>query len=88
MRRGASVQPTATSYGTIPPSDGSGNLHVAFAVPSAQLSQWRTELERHGVDIESAIDWPEGGQSLYFRDPDQHCIELKTSDWGGRPVTE
>ncbi len=24
---------------------------------------------------------PKGGQSLYFKDPDGHSMELKTSDW-------
>jgi hypothetical protein len=30
------------------------------------------------------IDWPEGGRSLYFRDPDGHALKLKTSNWSGR----
>jgi len=24
------------------------------------------------------VDWPRGGRSLYFRDPDQHLLELIT----------
>ena len=83
ITQGADVQPTVLPFGTIPPSDGKGELHVAFGIPPDQLDQWREALERHGVDIESAIEWPEGGHSLYVRDPDQHCVELKTSDWGG-----
>ena len=51
--------------------------------PTKFRSPSRETLERHGVTIESTIEWPEGGDSLYFRDPDHHCIELKTSDWGG-----
>ncbi len=88
VRKGAAVNPVVTPDGTVPPHDGSGQLHVAFAVPSGQLNEWRTTLEGHGVEIESEMEWPKGGQSLYFRDPDQHCIELKTSDWDGSPVSD
>ena len=88
FRKGTTVNTMVTPSGTVPPHDGSGQLHVAFAVPPGQLNEWRTTLEGHGVEIESLMKWPEGGQSLYFRDPDQHCIELKTSDWDGSPVSD
>ena len=71
------------SFGVIPPSDAHGHQHVAFGVLPGQFEKWQTRLARHGVAIESVFAWPEGGQSLYIRDPDDHCIELKTSDWGG-----
>ena len=88
VRKGAAVDPMVTPDGTVPSHDGSGQLHVAFAVPSGQLNEWRTTLEGHGVEIDGEMKWPKGGQSLYFRDPDQHCIELKTSDWDGSPVSD
>ena len=37
-----------------------------------------------GIDVESRIDWPTGGRSLDFRDPDGHVVKLKTSNWRGR----
>ncbi len=83
MQRGASLKPSVMSFGTIPPSDARGHQHLAFGIPPSQFDQWLTRLEVHGVAIENRLDWPEGGQSLYIRDPDDHCIELKTSDWGG-----
>ena len=88
VKKGATVNPSVTPEGTVPPHDGSGQLHIAFAVTSGLLNEWRTTLEGHGVEIESEMEWEEGGQSLYFRDPDQHCIELKTSDWDGSPVAD
>ena len=88
VRKGATVNPLVTPEGTVPPHDGSGQLHIAFAVPSGQLNEWRATLEGHGVEIESEMKWEKGGQSLYFRDPDQHCIELKTTDWDGSPVSD
>ena len=86
IRKGADAKPTVLPFGTLPPSDGQGQLHVAFAVAPDELDQWQATFEAHGVAVESAIKWPEGGRSLYFRDPDQHCIEVKTSDWDGEPL--
>lgn len=67
----------------IPPHDGSGQQHIAFGISPDELDLWRDTLEQQGIEIESAVDWPPGGQSLYFRDPDGHSVELKTSDWDG-----
>ena len=58
VRKGATVNPVVTPDGTVPPHDGSGQLHVAFAVPSGRLKAWRTTLEAHGVEIESEMKWP------------------------------
>ena len=86
MKRGASSNPSVMSFGVIPSSDAAGPQHVAFGARPDQLGEWRERLQGHGIGIESALDWPEGGQSLYFRDPDDHCIEIKTSDWDGEPL--
>ncbi len=81
--KGASAQPTIMPYGTIPPTDGSGRLHLALSISAGQVQEWIAWLGDHGVTVESRITWPTGGESLYFRDPDEHLIELKTSNWHG-----
>jgi catechol 2,3-dioxygenase-like lactoylglutathione lyase family enzyme len=58
--------------------DGSGRLHLALAIPAADLSSWETQLSEHGVAIEERRVWERGGSSMYFRDPDGHLIELAT----------
>ena len=58
--------------------DGDGRLHVAFAIPAASLAEWEKWLAECGVAIETRTTWPRGGQSLYFRDPDGHLLELAT----------
>lgn len=58
--------------------DGDGRLHLAFAVPAAALDAWERWLLQNGVPIEDRKAWPLGGRSLYFRDPDQHLLELAT----------
>ena len=81
--KNADTQPTVLPFGTVPPSDGQGQLHVAFAILPDEFETWREHLVGHSIEIESEIEWPEGGRSLYFRDPDQHSVEVKTSDWDG-----
>ena len=78
FRKGASLEPMPTPGGVIPPHDGSGILHVAFAIPASAEADWRRRLEERGIVIESTVDWPRGGRSLYFRDPDRHLLELIT----------
>ena len=78
LKRGASSQPHASSGGMIPGSDASGPQHVCFAIPSAEFDVWERRLMDQAIEIESAVKWEAGGRSLYFRDPDNHCIELAT----------
>ena len=83
MKQGTSAEPSLVSFGVIPASNGTGQQHVAFGIRPDQIDEWRDRLQQYAVEVESALEWPEGGHSLYFRDPDGHCIELKTSDWDG-----
>lgn len=75
---GASREPGETGGGTIPPFDGSGEGHLAFAVSASELEKWEGWLAQKGVPIESRVDWERGGKSLYFRDPDGNVLELAT----------
>ena len=78
FRRGATIAGAKTPGGWIPPHDGAGHAHIAFAVPTDELLQWESHLAAHGVAIESRVSWARGGRSIYFRDPDGHSIELVT----------
>jgi catechol 2,3-dioxygenase-like lactoylglutathione lyase family enzyme len=60
------------------PHDGDGELHVAFAISSAELPGWESWLQARGIAIEEKRAWELGGWSLYFRDPDRHLLELAT----------
>ena len=60
------------------PHDGDGELHLAFAIAAAELASWETWLGEKGIAIEEKKKWELGGWSLYFRDPDQHLLELAT----------
>ena len=60
------------------PHDGSGELHVAFAIPASELANWEAWLAENEIAVEEKTTWERGGQSLYFRDPDRHLVEIAT----------
>jgi catechol 2,3-dioxygenase-like lactoylglutathione lyase family enzyme len=76
--RGSDPEGTILPFGTIPAHGTSGQAHLGFGVPAASMSAWRERLERKGIPIESSLTWPDGGTSIYFRDPDGHLLELLT----------
>lgn len=60
------------------PHDGDGELHLAFAIPTAELAAWESWLAKQGIAVEEKRSWEGGGWSVYFRDPDRHLLELAT----------
>ena len=62
----------------VSPHNGDGELHLAFAIPAAELATWEAWLAENGIAVEEKRTWELGGQSLYFRDPDRHLLELAT----------
>jgi catechol-2,3-dioxygenase len=78
FRRGSTLDTVHLPGGVIPPHDGSGPVHVAFAVSTEDLAIWEQRLRDQAVAVEGRTDWPRGGKSLYFRDPDGHLLELAT----------
>lgn len=58
--------------------DGEGELHVAFAIPTRELATWEAWLAENGIAVEEKRSWELGGQSVYFRDPDRHLLEIAT----------
>lgn len=71
----------------IPLHGATGASHFAFQVKHEQFEAIKANLDQHGVAIESQIDWPGGGHSIYCRDPAGNSIEFATrSLWF--PVSE
>jgi catechol 2,3-dioxygenase-like lactoylglutathione lyase family enzyme len=67
----------------VPPHGTEGVGHVAFLTSEAELDGWRRHLRACGIPIEREINWPEGGCSLYFRDPAGNVVELAPPTlWG------
>ena len=67
-----------TEGGVVPGHDGSGPVHLAFAIGAGDVPKWESRLRTLGIDIESRVKWERGGTSLYFRDPDNRSVELAT----------
>jgi catechol 2,3-dioxygenase-like lactoylglutathione lyase family enzyme len=76
FRKHGTTEPIFIPGGMIPPHDGEGTTHLAFTIPLESESEWSGHLVAHKIAIESRVEWPRGGFSLYFRDPDGHLVEL------------
>src|SRR6185312_12086175 len=78
FRHGGSTQPSPAPGGMIPAHDAQGQQHLCFAIPWMALADWERHLREQGVELESRVNWPGRGSSLYFRDPDGHSVEVAT----------
>jgi catechol 2,3-dioxygenase-like lactoylglutathione lyase family enzyme len=76
--RGAMVEPVLMPGGLIPAHDSRGQAHFAFSISKEDFPAWEKHLTAMGIPIESKVDWPAGGKSLYFRDPDDNLVEVAT----------
>ena len=73
----------ALKNGSVPVHGARGPQHVCFRVTGAELDQWLEHLQRHEIGIELDLRWPNGGRSLYFRDPAGNSVELASAIlWG------
>jgi catechol 2,3-dioxygenase-like lactoylglutathione lyase family enzyme len=76
--QGWTKEPRVISGGTIPAHGGDSPTHFAFAITAADLPAWEQRLAAAGIAIEGRVTWDRGGQSIYFRDPDNNLLELAT----------
>ena len=69
----------------VPTHGATGEGHIAFIIDESEIEPWRKRLKEKGVAIESEVEWPEGGRSLYFRDPAGNVVELAPPTlWGAK----
>lgn len=74
---------TRVPSGDVPSHGATGPGHAALGIRQGEIEAWRQRLEGEGVSIEAEIQWPNGGRSLYFRDPAGNSLELTTPEtWG------
>lgn len=86
FRRGGTLRDIHLTGGVIPAHDGNGPIHFAFGVPRGTMDDWRRHLVANDVAITGEMAWPQGGQSLYFNDPDGYVVELATPGiWANDP---
>jgi len=79
----ATVKPPAPDGLPVPPHGARGEGHVCFRARRDEIAAWKARLEAAGVEIESDFEWPQGGRSIYFRDPCGNCLEFaEPGIWG------
>ncbi len=77
------VPPSPDARLAVPPHGAEGPGHVCFAATSAEIDGWIEHLAAHRVEIESTVEWPGGGRSIYFRDPAGNSLEFAEARiWG------
>jgi len=60
----------------VPPHGAIGPGHVCFKATAAEIEAWRARLTHRGIIIDADFEWPQGGRSLYFRDPAGNSLEF------------
>ncbi|GAA5949527.1 hypothetical protein JCM3765_002692 [Sporobolomyces pararoseus] len=51
--------------------------HFALAVEKKEeVDQWEERFKEEKVEILGKVEWPGGGKSVYFQDPDGHVGEI------------
>ncbi len=67
----------------VPTHGADGPGHICFRASAAEMDDWHDCLTANGVEIEMDFEWPQGGRSIYFRDPAGNCLEFaEPRIWG------
>jgi catechol 2,3-dioxygenase-like lactoylglutathione lyase family enzyme len=77
------VPPPADAKLPVPPHGARGPGHLCFAATEDEIERWKAALASKGVTVEADFEWPQGGRSIYFRDPSGNSIEFaEPRIWG------
>ncbi|MCP9231138.1 MULTISPECIES: VOC family protein [unclassified Mesorhizobium] len=77
------VPPRADAKLPVPPHGTVGEGHLCFAASADEIPRWKAHLEAKKIAIESEFEWPQGGRSIYIRDPSGNSIEFaEPRIWG------
>jgi catechol 2,3-dioxygenase-like lactoylglutathione lyase family enzyme len=77
------IPPSPDARLPVPPHGATGQGHLCFAATAQEIERWKTRLEALGIAIEADFEWPNGGRSIYFRDPSGNSLEFaEPRIWG------
>ena len=77
------IPPAPDARLPVPPHGARGPGHLCFAASAEEIESWKERLSGHGVAIEADFEWPNGGRSIYFRDPSGNSLEFaERRIWG------
>ena len=67
----------------IPAHGSKGTGHVCFRASAEEIEEWIVRLKAAEIAIEVDMEWPQGGRSIYFRDPSGNGLEFaEPRIWG------
>lgn len=61
---------------SLPPHFANGRQHFAFECTKEDYDAWRNKIPAQGITVLQDVEWPRGGRSFYFHDPDMHVAEI------------
>jgi len=70
------ISESTKSETKLPSHHGSGHLHFAFETATDQYEPWKKKIKSQGIIIEQETVWGSNLRSFYFRDPDDHLVEI------------
>lgn len=77
------IAPSPDARLPVPPHGTRGPGHLCFAASAEEIERWKARLAGQGVSVEADFEWPQGGRSIYFRDPSGNSIEFaEPRIWG------
>lgn len=77
------IPPAEDAKLPVPPHGTTGAGHLCFRATADEIEPWKHHLGQHGVAIETELEWPQGGRSIYFRDPAGNSLEIaEPRIWG------
>lgn len=67
----------------VPVHGATGQGHLCFRASAEELDFWIKHLKSNDIAIEADFVWPQGGRSVYVRDPSGNSIEFAEAKiWG------
>ena len=79
----AATRVASTAGIPVPTHGASGEGHICFRATGDEIERWRSHLAAKGIEIEMDFEWPQGGRSIYFRDPAGNSLEFaEPRIWG------
>ncbi|RWN45508.1 MAG: glyoxalase/bleomycin resistance/extradiol dioxygenase family protein [Mesorhizobium sp.] len=77
------VPPAPDARLPVPPHGVVGQGHLCFTATGDEIAGWKAHLAAKKIAIESEFEWPQGGRSIYIRDPSGNSIEFaEPRIWG------
>ncbi|TPL77627.1 VOC family protein [Mesorhizobium sp. B2-3-15] len=77
------IPPASDARLKVPPHGTVGEGHLCFAANAAEIDGWKAHLLAKKIAVESEFEWPQGGRSIYIRDPSGNSIEFaEPRIWG------